>query len=118
MAGNFLVSRYRRVDPFGDENLERRWIQVAARELPQAERYHPVRRQHDGHSMLRLHKGRLLCAGRLDELLSARGVRISIPKEQEKIAQELTPVLRPAGQAERLWSAVIPGVPAALRQVS
>jgi len=32
----------------------------------------------------------------------------------KRIAQELAPVLRPVGQAERLWTAVIPGVPAAL----
>ncbi len=32
----------------------------------------------------------------------------------EDISQKLAPILRPPGQAERLWSSVIPGVPAAL----
>jgi HAD superfamily hydrolase (TIGR01509 family) len=36
------------------------------------------------------------------------------PLQLSKISRELTPVLRPAGQVERLWSSVIPGVPDAL----
>ena len=36
------------------------------------------------------------------------------PSQLSKISRELAPVLRPAGQAERLWSSVIPGVPDAL----
>jgi HAD superfamily hydrolase (TIGR01509 family) len=36
------------------------------------------------------------------------------PLQLSKISRELAPVLRPAGQAERLWSSVIPGVPDAL----
>lgn len=36
------------------------------------------------------------------------------PLQCTEISRELTAVLRPAGQAERLWSSVIPGVPDAL----
>jgi len=36
------------------------------------------------------------------------------PSYIDNVSKELTPVLRPIGQAERLWSSVIPGVPEAL----
>ena len=39
------------------------------------------------------------------------------PVELKKISTELAPVLRPAGQAEQLWSSVIPGVPDALKSL-
>lgn len=39
------------------------------------------------------------------------------PEELKEVSRGLTLVLRPAGQAEQLWSSVIPGVPEALNSL-
>jgi HAD superfamily hydrolase (TIGR01662 family) len=51
----------------------------------------------------------------LGTVLSCLPGTATLPTSQiNRISRDLAPVLRPTGQAERLWSYVIPGVPAAL----